>query len=96
MILELAMLGLFIPTEAYVDKKYALLHEQADKNGWKVVRCTVLKARNLFLETSVYKVTVGEQDFLISIDDGNTHLFTLLRAGFIETAQTLLSEAKIK
>lgn len=100
MFLELALLSLLIPSSGKPDKEYALLLEVTEERGWKVVRCQVRNFKTLFLPQSVYKVTVMEngleKDFVISIQDGNVHLFNLLQASHIETAKALLHEAKIK
>ncbi len=100
MFLELALLSLLIPSSGKPDREYALLLEEAEKKGWRVVRCSIRNFKSLFLPKSVYRVTFSEgdleKDFVVSIQDGNQYLFGLLQAGHIETAKALLNEAKIK
>ena len=100
MLLELTLLSLLIPSSDKPDKEYALLLETAEKNGWKVVRCSIRNFRTLFLQRNVYKVTFVdegvEKNFAVSIQDGNLHLLSLLQAGYTKTAKALLHETEIK
>lgn len=100
MFLEFALLSLLIPSNEKPDKEYVMLLEEAEKKGWRVVRCSVRNFKFLILPKVVYKVTFlegrTEKHFVVSIQDGNKHLFGLLQDGHIETAKALLNEVKIK
>jgi hypothetical protein len=96
MLAEFTLLSLLVPLlRDEQDKKYALLLEEVEKHDWKIVRCSTRELKHLFVSREVYKVTVEDEEFLISIPHGNTHLFNLLKDDLLDSAKALLKEAKL-